>query len=126
MLNKILKALKLKKKIALIIEDSIDIIYMMKQSMSKMGFIIDIATNGEDGLNKYYNNRYDLIITDIGLPKVNGNDIVQLVSQSKKIMPLIIMTGDTSYKNDTYRYIYKPFRLHQLKSKINEVLKIRI
>ncbi len=95
---------------------------------------IDTACDGIDGLEKFKNNGYDLIITDINMPKMNGIDMIKEIKKIDKRVPIIVITAfnDFEYlmesiKVGVYGYVLKPIDLDQLLESIYRVVdKIRL
>lgn len=84
---------KTQKKI-LVVDDSITVREMERKLLQNHGYKVDTAVNGMEGWNAIRSGNYDLIITDIDMPRMNG---IQLVSQLKnhaqlKSLPVIIVS----------------------------------
>ncbi|MBF0206143.1 MAG: PAS domain S-box protein [Oligoflexia bacterium] len=104
----------------LIIEDEKDIRVILKKFLISFGLDVDESPDGMDGLNRIKQNKYDYIITDIKMPKLNGD---QLILEMKKLniletKILIITGGITSdftenqhriIEENVYGIISKPF-----------------
>ena len=78
----------------LIIDDEPSILKLLSKILSCENFKIDIANNGKDGIKKIELNNYDLILTDIKMPEVSGNDVLQHIKENKNsFMPIVGMSG---------------------------------
>jgi len=78
----------------LIIDDEQAILKMLNQTLSRNGFVVDVAETAEKGINKINCNSYGLIITDIKMPGMSGDDIFKYVrTDLKKSIPIIAMSG---------------------------------
>ena len=94
------------------------------------GFLVDIACDGHEALDKNFENNYDLYLLDINVPKLNGLDLLKELRQSGDNTPSIFIT---SYKDkDTLRegfeagvddYITKPLDLDELLLRMKALLK---
>lgn len=112
-----------KKKI-LIVEDEKKIAQVLAYNMKKEGYDCQIAYDGETGLAEAIGGKYDLILLDIMLPKMNGFEVcekIRLVSQ----VPIIFVTAREEEKDkilglDTGAddYVTKPFSFKELTSRI--------
>ncbi|NOZ89966.1 MAG: EAL domain-containing protein [Epsilonproteobacteria bacterium] len=98
---------------------------ILKQYFNK----IVTAVDGEDGYNKFQNNKFDLIITDINMPKINGLDMIKKIRETNKDIPILIISAhnDTEYllKSIEYRihgYLLKPFQREQFNKVITKVI----
>ena len=67
----------------LIIEDEFNLADVVASRLRKEKYSVDIATNGEDGLDNALTNIYDLIILDVMLPKMNGFEILKKIKNNK-------------------------------------------
>jgi len=78
----------------LVIDDEPAILKLLKSSLARKGYEVDTAANGQDGISKIKNNEYCLIITDIKMPGISGNQVLDyLRNQMKKSIPVIGMSG---------------------------------
>ncbi len=73
---------------------------------------IDTAPNGEEGLNRFKAKAYDLVITDLKMPKMNGRDMLEQIRAINKEAVLVVMTASDSHVDATETvcdaYMYKP------------------
>jgi two-component system, chemotaxis family, sensor histidine kinase and response regulator WspE len=90
------RAAKVKKRV-LVVDDSITVREVERQLLVNRGYDVDVAVDGVDGLNSARGARYDLIVTDIDMPRMNGLELVRAVKQDGKLgaTPIIIV----SYKD---------------------------
>ena len=79
----------------LIVEDEPAILYSLKKIMAEAGYQVTTAEDGEKGLNMIKNDRPDLILLDIMLPKVNGFDIMEFIKKEEatKNIPVMVLTN---------------------------------
>lgn len=114
----------------LIIEDDENIVELIRLYMDKMGFASSFATDGEAGLDLFYQKSPDCIILDIMLPKMNGWEVCKAIRLEDKHVPIIMLTG----KGETYDiingldigaddYIVKPFDPNELTARVKTVLR---
>ncbi|WP_233258276.1 hybrid sensor histidine kinase/response regulator [[Phormidium] sp. ETS-05] len=85
------------RKRVLIVDDSITVREVERKLLENNGYEVEVAVNGMDGWNAVRTNQYDLVITDVDMPRMNG---IELVSQIKnhphlKVIPVMIV----SYKD---------------------------
>jgi len=106
----------------LIVDDSNDLRFIMREYLRVEGDIIDDACDGTEALIKHAENTYDIIITDLKMPGITGIDLIKAIRKSNDITEFIIITGyaslDTAIdaiKNGAFDYIVKPFRMEELK-----------
>lgn len=119
----------MKRKI-LIIEDEKSLTQVLFDTFSQEGFEIIKAFDGESGLDKFYEEKPDLILLDINLPKKLGWEVCKEIRETSNI-PIIMMTARDS-DSDEYNglsigaddYIPKPFNLKILLLKVKKLLKL--
>lgn len=119
----------MKRKI-LIIEDKKPLAQVLEDTFSQEEFEIIKAFDGENGVDKFYNEKPDLILLDINLPKKLGWEVCKEIRETSNI-PIIMMTARDS-DSDEYNglsigaddYITKPFNLKILLLKVKKLLKL--
>ncbi len=101
----------------LVIDDEEQVVLMLTMALSKCGFNVEIATNGAEGIKKFDEGCFDLVITDIRMPGLGGNDVVKYVRNSKKYFtPVIGISGTPWLREDAYfdAVFDKPFSIEVL------------
>jgi DNA-binding NtrC family response regulator len=106
---------------ALIIEDDKVALDLFAYQLSSEGFEVALAETGNDGLELIKNDEFDVILTDLYLPDING---IELISQSRKLAPqteIIVVTGNDSAekaieatREGAFGYIVKPVDFGEL------------
>ena len=115
----------------LIVEDEDIICKLIKKSLGKLGYNINIASKGEDALHLYSGLRSKpvLLLTDVILPDMNGIELASVLQKSNPDLKVIFMSGyaedvisryGTIY--DELNFIEKPFGMSVLLNKIRQVL----
>lgn len=114
----------------LIIEDEQRIAELIKKGLEEQGYTATVAYDGEMGKKLAIGNDYDIIITDIILPKINGIDLCKEIRLQKPSIPIIMLTalGTTDDKVEGFDagaddYLVKPFDLRELHVRIRSLLK---
>ncbi len=108
----------------LVIDDEKVIINMIQQILEMYGHDVDTADDGSEGILKFDNECFDLVITDICMPVVDGNSVAKHIRNSdKKYVPVIGISGTPwALEDNSFDTIFeKPF---QLKALINSVEKL--
>ncbi|MDO5360272.1 MAG: response regulator transcription factor [Jeotgalicoccus sp.] len=114
----------------LIIEDDPSIVELLKLYLQQADYRIILASDGEDGLEKYYNENPDCILLDLMLPKMDGIELCRMIRLDDSATPLIMLTG----KGENYDiikgldtgaddYVVKPFNPNELMARIKSVLR---
>jgi DNA-binding response OmpR family regulator len=114
----------------LIIEDDQRVAELIQRGLNEHGFIPTLAYDGVSGKKLVLNNQYDLVITDIILPKLDGLDLCREIRQIKPDLPIIMLTalGTTDDKVEGFDagaddYLTKPFEMRELLVRIRALLK---
>lgn len=114
----------------LLVEDDQRIAALIKQGLEEQGFEVTAAYDGLMGKKLAVNRSYDIIITDIILPNMNGIDLCKKIRRVKPDVPIIMLTalGTTDDKVEGFDagaddYLVKPFELRELLVRIRALLK---
>ncbi len=116
----------------LIIEDDLRVAELLQRGLQEQGFTPTLAYDGISGKKLALQNDYDLVITDIILPKLDGIDLCKIIRQAKPNMPIIMLTalGTTDDKIEGFDagaddYLVKPFEMRELMARIRALLNRR-
>jgi len=105
----------------LYVEDDAEIRKQLSKYLGKIFRYVDVAAEGQEGLTKFRENSYDLIVTDIQMPYMNGLEMIAEMKTIRSDLEVIIITAfnDTRYMTDAIRlgvnnYILKPIDYTQM------------
>lgn len=105
----------------LIIDDEKAIRKTLSEILSFEGYKIDEAVDGEEGLKKFKDKTYDVVLSDIKMPKIDGLDFLQKAIESNPDVPIIMISGHgnietavEAVKKGAYDFIQKPPDLNRL------------
>ena len=89
--------------------------------LSKLFQNVEVAVDGKDGLDKYHHNKYDIVITDISMPNMNGLELINNIRKNNPHQEIIIMSAytESEYTDqidtaDVAGNIYKPVEINQM------------
>ncbi|MCD4669063.1 MAG: response regulator [Actinomycetia bacterium] len=102
---------------ALVIDDERLILDMVEGVLRRFGFSVETASDGKEGINKFDNNNFDLVITDICMPKIDGNGVARHIRISgKQNIPIIGISGTPwlAQSDDFDTILLKPFSIKAL------------
>lgn len=107
------------------VEDEKLIANAVKQVLKKENYLVDLAFDGQEGLDNALTGQYDVIVLDILLPKMDGLAVLREIRLSHIITPIIMLTakGETKDKirgldNGADDYLAKPFEIDELLARI--------
>lgn len=114
----------------LVIEDDQRVAELIQRGLEEQGFTVTLAYDGLSGKKLALQNDYNLIITDIILPKMDGIDVCRHIRETKPDIPIIMLTalGTTDDKVEGFDagaddYLVKPFEMRELLVRIRALLK---
>jgi CheY-like chemotaxis protein len=114
----------------LVVDDEDNIREIITEFLQTLGYNVVEASNGEDALLACTRTKFDLVISDIRMPKMNGIKLLKSLKTYMPDLPIILMTGyqpskmqedNLSVKADGY--LLKPFSLTSLRQTILKVFK---
>ncbi|HOO38249.1 MAG TPA: response regulator [Deltaproteobacteria bacterium] len=114
----------------LLVEDDKNVRRLLKEELNDEGYSITVASNGKEALSmlqKKENEKPDLIILDLRMPKMDGFETMGHILKSRQDTPVIIHTAYSSYKNDVMvmaadAYVEKSHDLKKLKDVIKDLI----
>lgn len=80
----------------LVVDDERGIRYLLSDALSDAGFEVSIARDGQESLDQLKKNRFDLVITDINMPRLDGIEMLKHMKLAGRKEKIIIMTADLS------------------------------
>ena len=114
----------------LIVEDEYNLADVIATKLESEKYLVDIATDGEDGLYDALTGIYDLIILDVMLPNKNGFEILKEIREKEIDSKVIMLTAKSTLEdkldgltNGANDYITKPFHIDELLARVNIQLK---
>ena len=114
----------------LIIEDDIRVAELLKRSLEEQCYSVTVAYDGYMGKKIALQKEFDIIITDVILPKINGIDLCKELKSELPYTPIIMLTalGTTDDKVEGFDagaddYLVKPFEVRELYARIRVLLK---
>lgn len=114
----------------LLIEDDAALRLTLARQLEADGYRVDQARDGEEGLFLAREYPVDLLIVDLGLPKLNGMTIVQRLRQDGSALPILILTARSSWQDKVVGleagaddYLVKPFEYPELVARIKALLR---
>ena len=102
---------------ALVVDDQEMIQRVVKLTLERVGFAVDQASDGEDGLAVFSAGKYDLVISDVKMPRMDGVELLRLIRERDKDVPVLMMsgyadpgTGKEIRELGAFDFLVKPFK----------------
>jgi len=106
----------------LIIEDEADVRESYQDMFEFFGYEVDSAPNGREGVVKVTSNDFDIVITDLNMPEMDGIEVLKVIKKNKPYIEVIVITGYATLENaikamkiGAYDYFTKPIDLEHVK-----------
>ena len=114
------------------VDDDEEMIGLLHEVVSQLGHVSVTAVDGVDALEKLGESEFDIIITDISMPRMNGIELTKRVKTDFEDIDVVVVTGH----QEEYKYtdvieigasdfISKPFNINELEAKINRIIRER-
>lgn len=113
----------------MVVDDEVGIRALLSDALMQEGYSVTLAENGMDSLRQLGKHRFDLLITDINMPKLNGLDLIRVMKKRGRREKVILISGDTvddSLLNKesmpVFAQLKKPFRMDHLLETVTSAL----
>jgi len=114
----------------LVIEDEAPLREQLIMSLKGQDYAVDAAKDGEEGLYLGLEYPFDVAIIDLGLPKIEGIDVVRRLREEEKTFPILILTARgrwqdkvTGLEAGADDYMVKPFHIEELLARVKVLLR---
>ena len=114
----------------LLVEDEAPLRETLAARLKRDGFAVDAAADGEEGLYLGREVPFDLAIVDLGLPKLSGMELVEILRKEGHSYPILILTARSSWQDKVEGlkfgaddYLVKPFHVEELLARINALVR---
>lgn len=116
----------------LIVDDQYGIRLLLSEVFKKEGYQTFIAAEGGEALTIVEDNKIDIAILDMKMPKMNGIEILKCIKETDRSIKVIMMTAygeieniNEAKKHGILKLFFKPFDIEHLKSTVNEILRVK-
>jgi len=114
----------------LIVEDEAPLRETLAARMQREGFAVDTASDGEEAIYMGKEVPFDIVIVDLGLPKLSGIEVVKRLREAQRRYPILILTARSSWqdkveglKSGADDYLVKPFHIEELLARVNALVR---
>lgn len=111
----------------LVIDDEKGILSVIREILTKCGHRVEIAQNGYEGIQKFDDDSFDIVITDMRMPGLDGEGVVKHIRKSQnKSIPVIGISGTPwLLQNNGFDLVLpKPFQLKDLIDSVSRLIQI--
>ncbi len=113
----------------LFVDDEEDLRTLVKRHLSLEGFVVETAADGDEALDLMCRCKFDLVLLDIYMPRMNGLKVLEYMWTHGLHPPLIVLSGIEDLdiatrcaKLGAWDYLTKPYNFHELIRSIDRVL----
>ena len=113
----------------LVVDDDLDLVDVVRTALEREGFAVDDASDGATALDKIAGDMPELVVLDLGLPKVRGLDVLRQV-RADTTVPVIVLSGRSDEADRIIGlelgaddYVVKPFSPRELVARVRSVLR---
>lgn len=114
----------------LIVDDDKEIRELLKVDLQLSGYLVDTASDGQEGLAMALKSSYDLILLDVMMPKMDGFEVCQNIRKVNKEIPILLLTAKgaiedkvVGFENGADDYLVKPFDIQELLVRVRALLR---
>ena len=114
----------------LLCEDDENLGMLLREYLQAKGYNADLFPDGEVGFKAFLKSKYDLVVTDVMMPRKDGFTLAQEIRQANAEVPIIFLTAKTlkedileGFKIGADDYITKPFSMEELTFRIEAILR---
>lgn len=114
----------------IVVEDDFKLNDLIKRVLEKNNYIVDSALHPLEALEKMTNTAYDLIISDIMMPKMNGFEFAKIIREDNKEIPILFITAKEEFEDKKRSfligvddYMVKPIDINELVLRVGALLK---
>ena len=114
----------------LVVEDEQDLQRLLKKALADAGYVVDVASDGEEGHFLGDTEPYDAVILDLGLPKMDGVTVLERWRKAGRKMPVLILTARDRWSDKVAGfdagaddYVAKPFQTEELIARLRALIR---
>jgi DNA-binding response OmpR family regulator len=113
----------------LIIDDDEQVLLTLAEVVKSLGHTTQTAPDGRAGLQYFFADNYDLVLTDLAMPEVNGLQVLKRIKASRPEIGVIVVTGNSTMdllaaaiNEGVDAYVTKPFKISEIDIQLKRIL----
>ena len=106
----------------LVVDDDDAILALLQEALPILGFDADFAADGSRAIELLKTQQYDLILSDIRMPEINGIEVATVAADKSPYIPILFMSGNPNVQVEEQSFLAKPFTLVELEVKLDAML----
>ena len=117
----------------LIVDDDPDVHQLLKVALHETGRYIETASDGNEGLRKFLAGRWDLVITDVIMPGIDGMMLLEHIRATRPEVPVVVMTVESTaekvvagIRENAFAWFSKPFTVDAVRDMVDKALAPRL
>lgn len=114
----------------LFVEDESDLTLIVVNTLEEQGYLVETAIDGIEGLSKFKAQKFDIIVADVMMPRLDGFSMAREIRKISPTIPLLFLTAKSTvddveegFEIGANDYIKKPFELRELLIRIKALLR---
>ena len=117
---------------AMVVDDDANFLKVLSYTLSRMGPSVETATNGREALERILPDSFDVVLTDVKMPEMDGLSLLRELHTARPELPVILITahGDIemavqAMKAGAVDFLTKPFEREELREKLDRAVRVR-
>lgn len=112
---------------ALVVEDDEDMLTIIRGELDGLGYRVTAVAGGHEAVEAAQRQPFDLLVTNMNLPDIKGQEVIERVRRSHPDIPIIVVSGSPEAQAEARemgveRFLAKPFRTEELRRMVEETL----
>ena len=114
----------------LVVEDNVELAQWLQRNLRQQQYAVDWLDNGADADFALRSEKYDLVILDLALPRMNGREVLQRLRVRQNATPVLVLTANNTIQSRVNEldegaddYMAKPFEVEELEARIRMLLR---
>ena len=114
----------------LVVEDDLDVARQVSDTLRQAMYVVDVVHDGEEGRFLGNTEPYDVVILDLGLPKLDGLSVLRHWRRTGRVMPVLILTARDTWREKVAGlragaddYLAKPFELEEMLARVEALIR---